>query len=59
MDSQIHGVVGQMKDTIKNEEKELAEKTGIETSISGEEMEDYMKTVIEELARSRKKSIPK
>ena len=59
MDSQIHGVVVQMKDTIKNEEKELAEKTGIETSISGEEMEDYMKTVIEELARSRKKSIPK
>ena len=58
MDSEIHGVVVKMKDTIQNEEKDLAEKTGIETNVSGEEMEDYMKTVMEEVARARKVNRP-
>lgn len=58
MDSEIHGVVVKMKDTIQNEEKDLAEKTGIETNVSGEEMEDYMKTVMEEVARARKVKRP-
>lgn len=59
MDSEIHGVVDKMKDTLKSEEKALAEKTGIETNVSTQEMEDYMKIVLEEAARARKKSPPK
>jgi hypothetical protein len=56
MDSEIHGVVDKMKDTLISEEKSLAEKTGIETNVSTEEMEDYMKIVLEEAAKARKKT---
>ena len=36
-------------------QEELAEKTGIETPIAENEVEDYLKQVIEEVSRARKK----
>lgn len=54
MDQQVRRVVKDMKDVIQKEETEMAEKTGIETPIPQDDMEDYMKTVMEEVARARK-----
>ena len=44
-----------LKDVADEEEKELAEKTGIESPIAEYEVEDYLKQVIEEVSRARKK----
>ena len=54
MDMEVRRVVKSMKGTIDNEEKSMAEKTGIETPIPQDDMENYMKTVMEEVARARK-----
>ena len=54
MENEMKRAMSGMKETIKQEEAELAEKTGIETPIEQGDMEDYMKTVMEEVARARK-----
>ena len=38
-----------------NTKRNLAEKTGIETPVPESEIEDYLKQVIEEVAKTRKK----
>ncbi len=55
MDSEVHNAVNKMKDVIRTEEKELAQKAGIETNITENDMEDYMKIVLEEASKARKK----
>jgi hypothetical protein len=55
METEVKRAVGELKVVADVEEKELAEKTGIETPIAENEVEDYLKQVIEEVARSRKK----
>lgn len=55
MESEVKRAVGELKDVADQHEKELAEKTGIETPIAENEVEDYLKQVIEEVAKSRKK----
>jgi hypothetical protein len=55
METEVKRAVGELKGVADVEEKELAEKTGIETPIAENEVEDYLKQVIEEVARSRKK----
>jgi hypothetical protein len=55
METEVKRAVSELKDVADVEEKELAEKTGIETPIAENEVEDYLKQVIEEVARSRKK----
>ena len=55
MENEVKRAVGELKGVADVEEKELAEKTGIETPIAKNEVEDYLKQVIEEVARSRKK----
>jgi hypothetical protein len=55
MENEVKRAVGELKGVADVEEKELAEKTGIETPIAENEVEDYLKQVIEEVARSRKK----
>jgi len=55
METEVKRAVSELKDVADVEEKELAEKTGIETPIAKNEVEDYLKQVIEEVARSRKK----
>ena len=47
--------VNQIPILTAEQEKELAEKTGIETPVPENEIEDYMKQVIEEVAKTRKK----
>ena len=55
METEVKRAVSELKGVADVEEKELAEKTGIETPIAQNEVEDYLKQVIEEVARSRKK----
>jgi hypothetical protein len=47
-----------MKDVIKAEESELEQQAGIETNITQNDMEDYMKIVLEEASKARKKTAP-
>jgi len=55
MENEVKRAVGELKGVADTQEKELAEKSGIETPIAENEVEDYLKQVIEEVARSRKK----
>jgi len=55
MENEVKRAVGELKGVADIQEKELAEKSGIETPIAENEVEDYLKQVIEEVARSRKK----
>ena len=55
MESEVKRAVGELKDVADEHEKELAEKTGIETPVPESEIEDYLKQVIEEVAKTRKK----
>jgi hypothetical protein len=55
MDNEVRNAVNRMKDVIKAEESELAQKAGIETKITQNDMEDYMKIVVEEASKARKK----
>lgn len=55
MESEVKRAVGELKDVVNVQEKELAEKTGIETPVPESEIEDYLKQVIEEVSKARKK----
>jgi hypothetical protein len=55
METEINRAVGELKEVADEHEKELAEKTGIETPIAENEVEDYLKQVIEEVSKARKK----
>jgi hypothetical protein len=55
MENEVKRAVGELKDVADEHEKELAEKTGIETPVPQSEIEDYLKQVIEEVSKSRKK----
>lgn len=55
MESEVKRAVGELKDVADVHEKELAEKSGVETPIAENEVEDYLKQVIEEVSRARKK----
>jgi hypothetical protein len=55
MEMEVKRAVGELKYVADEHEKELAEKTGIETPVPESEIEDYLKQVIEEVSRTRKK----
>ncbi len=55
METEVKRAVGELKHVADEHEKELAEKTGIETPIAENEVEDYLKQVIEEVSKARKK----
>jgi hypothetical protein len=55
METEVKRAVGELKEVADEHEKELAEKTGVETPIAENEVEDYLKQVIEEVSRARKK----
>jgi hypothetical protein len=55
MDSEVRNVVNKMKDVIKTEENQLAQNAGVEANITQNDMEDYMKIVLEEASKARKK----
>jgi hypothetical protein len=55
MESEVKRAVGELKDVADEHEKELAEKSGIETPVPETEIEDYLKQVIEEVSKTRKK----
>jgi hypothetical protein len=55
METEVKRAVGELKDVAYEHEKELEEKSGIETPIAENEVEDYLKQVIEEVSKARKK----
>lgn len=55
METEVKRAIGELKDVTDEQEKELAENTGIETPVPESEIEDYLKQVIEEVAKTRKK----
>ena len=55
METEIIRAVDELKDVVEEQEKELAELSGIETPMTENEVEDYLKQVIEEVSRARKK----
>jgi hypothetical protein len=55
MEREVNRAVGELKEVADEQEKEFAEKTGIETPVPESEIEDYLKQVIEEVAKTRKK----
>ena len=55
MENEVKRAIGELKEVADVHEKELEEKTGIETPIAENEVEDYLKQVIEEVNRARKK----
>jgi hypothetical protein len=55
MENEVKRAVGELKEVADEQEKELAEKSGIETPVPESEIEDYLKQVIEEVSRSKKK----
>jgi hypothetical protein len=55
MEREVNRAIGELKEVADEQEKELAEKTGIETPMPENEIEDYLKQVIEEVAKTRKK----
>lgn len=55
METEVKRAVGELKEVADEHEKELEEKSGIETPIAENEVEDYLKQVIEEVSRARKK----
>ena len=56
MTSELTQAVNNVKEIVEKEEKELEEKTGIETSISEETIQDYMEQVLNEVGQSRKRA---
>ena len=56
MTSELQRAVSDIKPIVEKEEKELEEKTGLETSFSQENIEDYMKQVLEEMSKLKKRS---
>jgi hypothetical protein len=56
METEVKRAIEELKDVADEQEKELAEKSGIETPVPESEIGDYLKQVMEEVAKSRKKS---
>jgi len=56
MTSELTQAVNDVKEVVEKEEKELEEKTGIETSLSEENIQDYMEYVLNEISQSKKRA---
>ena len=55
MESEVKRAVEGLKDVADEQEREMAEKSGIETPVPESEIEDYLKQVMEEVAKAKKK----
>ena len=56
MTSELTQAVNDVKEVVEKEEKELEEITGIETSLSEENIQDYMEYVLNEISHSKKRA---
>ena len=56
MKSELQKAITDVKDVVDKEEQELKEKTGIESNLSEEKVENYMEQVLQEIMKSRNKS---
>jgi hypothetical protein len=58
MTSNLQKVITEVKDVVDKEEEELKAKTGIESTLTQENVENYMEQVLQEIMKSKKKSNP-
>ena len=56
MTSELQKALTDVKDVVEKEEKELKEKTGIESNLTEENVENYMEQVLQEILKSKNKS---
>ena len=55
MTSELQKAVADVKDVVEKEEQELKEKTGIDSNLTKENVENYMEQVLEEMLKSKNK----
>lgn len=55
MTSELQKAITDVKDVVDKEEQELKEKTGIESTLTEENVENYMEQVLQELMKSKNK----
>ena len=55
MTSELQKAITDVKDVVDKEEEELKEKTGIESTLTEENVENYMEQVLQEIMKSKKK----
>jgi len=53
MESEIKRTVSELKDVVEEQERELAKQTGIETPMAENEIEDYVRQVVQEVRRQK------
>ena len=56
MTSELQKAITDVKDVVDKEEQELKEKTGIESTLTEENVENYMEQVLQEIMKSKNKS---
>ncbi|MGZ5490870.1 MAG: hypothetical protein ACXWFZ_09770 [Nitrososphaeraceae archaeon] len=56
MTSELQKAITDVKDVVDKEEQELKEKTGIESTLTKENVENYMEQVLQEMMKSKNKS---
>ena len=56
MTSELQKAITDVKDVVDKEEQELKEKTGIDSTINEEMVEDYMEQVLQEIMKSKNKN---
>ena len=56
MTSELQKAITDVKDVVDKEEQELKEKTGIESTLTEENVENYMEQVLQEILKSKNKS---
>jgi hypothetical protein len=54
METEIKRAVTDLKDVVDEQERELAKQTGIETPMAENEIEDYLRQVIQEVRREKR-----
>ena len=58
MTSELQKAITDVKDVVDKEEQELKDKTGIESNLTEENVEDYMEQVLQEIMKSKNKTNP-
>lgn len=53
MENQVARVVGNLKSIIDNEEAELKQRSGLDTSMGKDEIKDYLEQVIDQVQKGK------
>ena len=56
MTFELQKAITDVKDVVEKEEQELKEKTGLESNLTEENVENYMEQVLQEIMKSKNKT---